>query len=240
MKINIINRNNSYLVYLFIPLLFIYILSLTGCSTGVGVGSGHIKSDSSGSGDGPTSNEKYNPHIPAGYLAIAPFADHDQWGSHNVHDPSVIKVGNEYYMFSTDVAYGANLDRIGIQVRKSKNLVHWKFVGWAFKYGIPPKEMAYMSAHQAGYKKEGVWAPFIMKVGDTFRLYYAVPGNNGLKLAVIGLATSKNILGPWKDRGIVIATTSSDPINSIDPSVIVDQKQVSSGWFTVPILPVFI
>ena len=171
----------------------------------------------------PKLNDTLNPHIPEDYTSIAAFQYHDQWGPYNVHDPSVIKVGDWYYMFSTDVSYGDNLKQIGIQVRKSKDLVHWDFVGWAFD-GIPPKEFQYMADHQRGYQQKSIWAPYIMKVGNQFRLYYAVPGNNGLKLAVIGLATSTSITGPWKDDGIVIATTKTDPINSIDPSVIVDHK----------------
>ncbi len=175
----------------------------------------------------PARSDTLNPHIPDDYSSISDFKYHDEWGSYNVHDPSVIKVGNLYYMFTTDVAYGDNLKKIGIQVRRSQDLVHWNFVGWAFD-GIPGKELQYMSDHQPGYQQKSIWAPFIMKVGDQFRLYYAVPGNNGLKLAVIGLATSTSITGPWNDDGIVIATTKNDPINSIDPSVIVDR---SSGRY---------
>jgi len=190
-----------------------------------------VSGDAGGSGSGGGSNgggtssksDTLNPHIQDDYTSIASFSDHDQWGPYNVHDPSVIKVGTEYYMFTTDVAYGDNLDKIGIQMRKSKDLVHWKFVGWAFN-GIPQKELQFMQAHQSGYKQQSIWAPFIMKVGDQFRLYYAVPGNNGLKLAAIGLATSNGILGPWNDDGIVVSTTSTDPINSIDPTVIVDHN----------------
>lgn len=213
-------------------LLFRTIFILSVCAFQIGCGSHNIVSDNSGGSGGSGSgsgggsgsqSSSLNPNIPDDYTSIAAFADHNQWGSYNVHDPSVIKVGTEYYMFTTDVAYGNNLDRIGIQMRKSKDLVHWTFVGWAFD-GIPPKELQFMQAHQSGYQQKSIWAPFIMKVGDTFRLYYAVPGNNNLKLAAIGLATSPGILGPWKDDGIVISTTQSDPINSIDPTVIVDQN----------------
>jgi arabinan endo-1,5-alpha-L-arabinosidase len=65
------------------------------------------------------------------YAAIAPFAYHDKWSVYNVHDPSVLNDGDWYYMYSTDVGYGIDV-RAGIQVRKSKDLVEWQFVGWVF------------------------------------------------------------------------------------------------------------
>lgn len=42
----------------------------------------------------------------------------------NVHDPSIIKEGEWFYCYNTDVAYGADA-RVGTKVRKSKNLVNW-------------------------------------------------------------------------------------------------------------------
>jgi len=218
-----IKRVTRTLIILMSGLVMVTLMAACGSNsvvsdnnTGTGSGSGSGSKSSTGS-------DTLNPHIPEDYTSIASFSDHSQWGPYNVHDPSVIKVGKEYYMFSTDVAYGNNLDHVGIQIRKSKDLVHWQFVGWAFN-GIPQKELTFMQQHQSGYKQKSIWAPFIMKVGNQFRLYYAVPGNNGLKLAAIGLATSNGILGPWKDNGIVISTTQSNPINAIDPTVIVDNN----------------
>ena len=210
---------------------FVSLLIIAGCSNNPesSSGTGGSNPDTSAMGFQPTKVDSLNPHIKADYTSIAAFSDHNQWGSHNVHDPSVIKVNGEYYMFTTDVAYGDNLDKVGIQVRKSSDLVHWQFIGWAFDNGIPPKELQFMKNHQPGYQQKSIWAPFIMKVGNQFRLYYAVPGNNGLKLAAIGLATSTSITGPWNDKGIVISTTKEDPINSIDPTVIVNRNN-GSYW----------
>lgn len=50
------------------------------------------------------------------------------WGSHNVHDPSIIKTGEYYYAYSSDVAWGHAI-RAGLQIRRSKDLVEWKTVG---------------------------------------------------------------------------------------------------------------
>ena len=115
-----------------------------------------------------------NPEISDNYQKIAAFKYHNKWGSHNVHDPTVIKTGKWYYLYSTDVAYGwRNLKRVGIQIRKSKDLIHWKFVGWAFN-GIPGKAKKYVTQKNNGKPPRNIWAPYIMKVGNRYRLYYAV------------------------------------------------------------------
>jgi arabinan endo-1,5-alpha-L-arabinosidase len=65
------------------------------------------------------------------YGALAPFANALQWGPYNVHDPAIIKAGEYYYCYNTDVGYGISV-RSGVQIRKSKDLVEWTFVGWVF------------------------------------------------------------------------------------------------------------
>jgi len=176
-----------------------------------------------------TTCNKYNPNISNDYSSLASLANSSLWGSYNLHDPTIIKYGEYYYIFSTDVAYGDNL-KCGVMFRKSKDLVHWYFLGWVFD-GIPPIPLAFMQANQANYKQQSLWAPFIIKVGDKYRLYYSVPGNNGLKLACIALATSNSPVGLWTDQGIVISCISSDNYNAIDPSVIIDSKN-GKQWMT--------
>lgn len=167
--------------------------------------------------------DSLNPNIPDNYKKIAAFKYHDQWGTHNVHDPTCIKAGNWYYIYSTDVAYGfGNLKRVGIQVRKSRDLVHWKFIGWAFN-GIPEKAYKYVRKVNDGRPPRNVWAPYIMKVGSVFRLYYVV-SIFGSKASYIGLATSKSPEGPWTQKGAVVETTHADKMNALDPTVAVDHN----------------
>ena len=173
--------------------------------------------------------DPYNPYITDDYSSIADQSNSSLWGSFNLHDPTIIKHGEYYYIFSTDVAYGPN-GKCGIMYRKSKDLVHWTFLGWVFN-GIPPIPLAFMQANQTGYQQLSIWAPFIIKVSDTYLLYYSVPGNNGLKLACIALATSSSPEGPWTDQGIVITCFAADNYNAIDPAVIIDQKN-GKHWMT--------
>ena len=166
------------------------------------------------------------PTYPDNYARWTSFGDRDKWGPYNVHDPSCI-AGEEWtYCFSTDVAYGG-IDRVGLQVRRSKDLVDWEFVGWAFD-GIPHEPKEYVTQANNGTEPGNIWAPYIMKAGDTYRLYYSVSvfGSSG---SCIALATSSSLGGDWEQQGIVLKSTPGDTINAIDPSVIVD-RQTGEHW----------
>ena len=172
-------------------------------------------------GPEPPTQDPYDPLIDDNYSNIISQNYSYLWGPYNLHDPTIIRHGDNYYIFSTDVAYGPNGD-CGIMWRKSTDLVNWTFLGWVFD-GVPPKALAFMEANQPGYEQLSIWAPFIHKVNNTYRLYYSVPGNNGLKLACIALATSTSPEGPWNDEGVVISCLPADNYNAIDPSVVVDR-----------------
>ncbi len=153
------------------------------------------------------------------YAAFAPFSRVLEWGSYNVHDPAIIKEGEYYYSFSTDVGYGIDV-RSGLQIRKSKDLVQWTFVGWVFN-GLPALGSAFIT-QGGGTPFNSLWAPCVVKVGGEFRLYYsltcALP-----RLSVIGMATSSSPQGPWVEKGIAVTSLNNNSVqtNAIDPSVII-------------------
>ncbi|MEP7106488.1 MAG: arabinan endo-1,5-alpha-L-arabinosidase [Ferruginibacter sp.] len=153
------------------------------------------------------------------YDNIAPFPNYASWSVYNVHDPSIMKVGEYYYCYSTDVGYSITV-RSGIQVRKSKDLVEWTFVGWVFN-NLPSMGAGFITA-QGGVAFNSLWAPYILKVGNEFRLYYSLSSAVS-RLSVIGLATASSPEGPWTERGLAV-TSKSDPTvqtNAIDPTVVV-------------------
>jgi arabinan endo-1,5-alpha-L-arabinosidase len=151
------------------------------------------------------------------YAAIAPFAYHDKWSVYNVHDPSVLKDGDWYYMYSTDVGYGIDV-RSGIQVRKSKDLVEWQFVGWVFD-DLPKLASNFIKA-SGGTPNNSLWAPYIMKVGSEYRLYYSL-ASNAFRVSCIGLATASSPTGPWTEKGLAVTSTDGYPgTNAIDPTVV--------------------
>jgi arabinan endo-1,5-alpha-L-arabinosidase len=182
--------------------------------------------------DSSTADE-YDPKIPDSYASIADISFSSQWGPYNLHDPSILQFNSKYYIYSTDVMYGA-LKRSGIMFRSSSDLVHWDFKGWIFD-GVPAEAKQYVSTTSGGRVPENVWAPCITKVNNELRLYYSV-SLPGQKISCIGMATAGSPEGPWTDRGIVISTNSQDLMNAIDPSVIIDkvngkQWMAYGSWF---------
>ena len=152
------------------------------------------------------------------YDAVAPYAFHEKWGSYNVHDPSIKKFGDWYYCYSTDVGYGTTVPA-GIQIRKSKDLVQWTFVGWVF-YDLPAKGKAFI-ASQGSTAFDALWAPYVLKVGSEYRLYYSL-SSPAARLSVIGLATAPNPEGPWTEKDLVVTSLANSTVqtNAIDPTVV--------------------
>lgn len=153
------------------------------------------------------------------YADVAPFDYYYKWGPYNVHDPSIIKDGDYFYCYSTDVGFGIDV-RPGLQVRKSKDLVNWKFVGWVFS--ALPKMGSDFISNNGGTPFNSLWAPYVLKVGTEYRLYYSLSSAKP-RLSVIGLATASTPNGPWTEKGLVVTSLDNAAIqtNAIDPTVLV-------------------
>jgi arabinan endo-1,5-alpha-L-arabinosidase len=128
-----------------------------------------------------------------------------------VTDPSLIKQGNAYYLFSS----GA-----GIEIRESADLMHWTPRGEVFDK-VPARARAKVPG------TSGIWAPDISFFDGEYHLYYAVSTFGGQR-SVIGLATNTT-LDPsapgykWVDRGEVVESRPGrDNFNAIDPNVVID------------------
>jgi arabinan endo-1,5-alpha-L-arabinosidase len=139
-----------------------------------------------------------------------------------VHDPSVIKEGDTYYLFST---------RAGIAVRCSKDLINWSLCGDVFAH-LP--EWAVKDV--PGLR--GLWAPDVSYFNGKFHLYYSA-STFGSNRSSIGLATN-DTLDPasekfrWVDQGKIIGSNAGDDWNAIDPNVVLDdhdQPWLSFGSF---------
>lgn len=157
------------------------------------------------------------------YSAIASADKVYQWASHNVHDPCVIKDGQYFYCYNTDVAYGTDI-RPGVPIRRSKDLIDWQFYGWVFS--DIPKQAADYIKQQGGTPNKGLWAPYVLKVGNEFRLYYSLSSTPKPRLSTIGLATAPTPVGPWTEKGLVVSSTDDNTTqtNAIDPTVLIDPK----------------
>src|ERR1044072_2227515 len=128
-----------------------------------------------------------------------------------VHDPSIIKDGDTFYLFST---------RAGIAIRCSKDLLNWRLCGDVFAH-LPEWAVKDVSGLR------GLWAPDVAHYNGKYHLYYSV-STFGSNRSSIGLATNQT-LDPasdkyrWVDQGKVISSTVSDDWNAIDPNVMFDE-----------------
>ena len=216
----------KFLIYSF---LFTLAFSMISCGS-----SGNGTSEPSTTTDTTTTSSTFDINtIKDTYADVAAFTYYESWGSYNVHDPSIKKFDDYYYCYSTDVGYGITV-RSGIQIRKSKDLVKWTFVGWVFS-SLPSLGSTYIT-NNGGTPYDALWAPYVMKYGSEYRLYYSLSSAVS-RLSCIGLATSSSPTGPWTDKGLVVtsANDATTQTNAIDPTIITtdDGKQYmyyGSAW----------
>jgi arabinan endo-1,5-alpha-L-arabinosidase len=140
----------------------------------------------------------------------------------NVHDPHAFKEGRYFYVFSTGP---------GVMIRRSKDLVNWKYVGSVFPDGVP----GWARKDVPGASADFIWAPDIALLNGRYYLYYAV-STFGKNRSVIGLATNKT-LDPgssdyrWIDEGKVTESLTTSDYNAIDPALVrIDGKRVALAF----------
>ena len=139
-------------------------------------------------------------------------------GDFRVHDPSMIKQGDTYYVFSTGDERGLNWGNV--QIRRSADLARWELVGTVFD-AIPG-----WITDELGSTPPNLWAPDISYFNGMYHLYYA-GSRFGTNTSVIGLATNTTLdpANPdyaWVDEGLVIRSRPSYSWNAIDPNLSFD------------------
>ncbi|WP_269221519.1 arabinan endo-1,5-alpha-L-arabinosidase [Flavobacterium sp. IMCC34518] len=160
------------------------------------------------------------------YSSISSWGSNSQWNLANVHDPSVAKCGDYYYMYQTDASYGNATDGHGhFFYRRSKDLVNWEFMGptmtaaptWV-KDSLNNKRARMNPALPAITNPNyGYWAPCVRKVGNKYRMYYSIVVDNPIigttfdnswsERAFIGLAETDDLASNvWTDKGMVVCS----------------------------------
>ncbi len=132
-------------------------------------------------------------------------------------DPFVVRDDDgTYYMYCTQTeVYTPNLLFKRGPTFKSTNMIDWTYVSDVFADYVPTW----------GESGAGVWAPTVIKIGDTWNFYYSLSiasdPNPG-----IGVATSQTPYGPWIHYGKLFNSNEIGVTNSIDPFVFVDDDNV--------------
>lgn len=160
------------------------------------------------------------------YISISSWGNNSKWNLANVHDPSVTKCGEYYYMYQTDASYGNVHDGHGhFHYRRSKDLVTWEYMGasmtaapaWV-KDSLNNKRARMTPALPAiENPRYGYWAPYITKVGSKYRMYYSIVVDEPIvgadftyswsERAFIGLAESDDLAtNVWVDKGMVVCS----------------------------------
>jgi arabinan endo-1,5-alpha-L-arabinosidase len=130
-----------------------------------------------------------------------------------IHDPSMLKAGSTYYLFST---HGT------LHAHSSNDRVTFSDDGYALS-SLP----AWTNAYTGG--SGDLWAPDASVHNGQYWLYYAASGFGSTNSA-IGLATSSNgVPGTFADSGAPIYTSANcSGSNAIDPASIVDAS--GNAW----------
>ena len=156
-----------------------------------------------------------------------PLATYSQTGDTGpVHDPSIIREGNIYYAFTTDVI--GLPARNFLPIRCSQDKVNWRACGSIFPTAMP----GWVVAKVPGIL--GLWAPDVSYFNGEYHVYYA-GSTLGSQQSVIGLVTNTTLDATdphyqWVDRGEVLESRMGDDFNAIDPNIFIDGD--GSIWMT--------
>jgi xylan 1,4-beta-xylosidase len=121
-------------------------------------------------------------------------------------DPSVVRVGSDYYCVNSTFEYFP-----GIVISHSKDLVNWKQIGHVFTKN-DDMDLTYF------FDGMGIWAPDISYYKGEFYLFYCkVQLSKDRKTNIRGnyMVKSKNILGPWS-QPVQITDFGNDPSHFVD------------------------
>lgn len=121
-------------------------------------------------------------HLPKRGGTIAPVM-----GGLNFPDPALIRVGNDFYAFATNGEVSGKI--VHIQMASSSDFNTWTFAGT--KDALPNLPTWVDAADPRA------WAPDVVQVGNTFVMYYTAASAANTKLHCLGVATSKNVQGPY-------------------------------------------
>jgi len=125
----------------------------------------------------------------------------------SVHDPSVLKTNDTFYIFGSHLA-GA----------KTKDLMNWELIGSGVNATNPiiPDAMNEMPEAFEWAKTNTFWAPDVIQLNDGRYYMYYCTCEGSSPLSALGVAVSDNVEGPYKDLGIILKSGMGPDMPSED------------------------
>lgn len=120
----------------------------------------------------------------------------------NYPDPSVIRVGQEYWATATSSGWAPLFP-----IMHSRDLVNWQIVGSVFQ-------------QRPSWSDGNYWAPEITRYRGRYYVYYVGRKIGGPRC--VAVATARRPIGPYKDHGPLVC----QKLGSIDPMAVTDEN----GW----------
>ncbi|HJD37221.1 MAG TPA: family 43 glycosylhydrolase, partial [Candidatus Blautia ornithocaccae] len=126
-------------------------------------------------------------------------------------DPSICRVGEDYYMVTSSFVYYP-----GLPIFHSRDLIHWEQIG----HGIHrPEQLDYKNCETS----EGLWAPSIRYHQGTFYIINTFVSEGREAQRDNYVITAKDPAGPWSDPVVV------EGADGIDSSLFFDDN--GSLWY---------
>lgn len=138
----------------------------------------------------------------------APVLALDLQGDTSAHDPTLLIQADRWFVFTT----GKGLQRLAsIDAGKT-----WRRLAPVFSE--PP---AWWAAAVPEHQGLDVWAPKLFEHRGRFWVLYSI-STFGKNRSAIGLASSDQPDGEWRDEGLVVQSVAGDNFNAIDPDLFAD------------------
>lgn len=157
-----------------------------------------------------------------------------------VHDPSILKDGDTYYIFGSHLA-----------AAKSEDLMTWQQISTSPRANNPlfPNVDETLVETLSFAETDTLWAPDVIQLENGTYCFYYNACEGSRPQSAMGLATSIAIEGPYEDQGIFLKSgtvlgsdynANMDP-NVVDPDVFYDKEgdlymvygSYSGGIFTL-------
>ena len=145
-----------------------------------------------------------------------------------VHDPSIIKADDTYYVFGSHLASS-----------KSNDLIQWDQISTNARTGnkLIPNVKEEMADALKWAQTDTFWAPDVIRLNDGRYYMYYCNCRGDSPLSCLGVAVSENIEGPYKNLGIILksgmkkekspdgtAYNANIHPNVVDPDVFFDKN----------------